>query len=858
MVVTPRILASAAFCGALAAGLLAGCGADTTPNGGDTCGVTGATQTCVCDNGLNGAQTCAADGTWSACACGSAGDTGVDTTPGEDTGVDTTPGEDTGVDTTPGEDTDLDTTTDTAADTGVDTTTDVGTDTTTDVGTDTTADVGTDTTTDVGTGLAAGEACAADAECASEICLEIDADTSLCSEECDTECSVDGWVCFAGLCVPDDWCGDEGGVPVGPGCDTDCVGGCDVNAACVNDAGAFVCVCNAGFDGDGTTCTDVNECTLGTDDCDVRATCTNRPGGYECACNSGWTGDGTSCADENECTLGTAGCDANATCDNLPGDFACRCNDGWSGDGFTCGDVNECTGANDCSVNATCANTPGSYTCTCDTGFEGDGFTCTDIDECTLGTDTCTVDEFCVNTPGGFTCSGCPAGYEPYGPDCVNVDECARGTDVCDVNATCADTDGSYTCTCDAGFSGDGFTCTEDSICADGSPVSGECDGNTLSACDPDTAESFSVDCAASWGGIGGVCGEYVDGELTCVVQPGDQCLADFGDGNVILPCAGVTPSCEFTVDTGWACGDGTRGTCTADDVDGCIGDLLVRACLVADGLPAGIDCGAVGGTCNATEALCDNVPAGGLCATGIVECAPGLACVGETATTDGVCTATDVNECTAGTAECDPNATCTDLAEGYDCTCNAGYSGDGFTCTLDSGNPCLDGTIPADGTCSGDTLQFCDDTNALQEVDCVAFWLDDGACGFRADGVADCLVVDGGGCLYNDGAGGLLFPQCETDGRACTIDPDTGGYTCSPGDPCTTDLEGACNGSIVVQACVDGQSYGPDCTDFGGACSAGACVGVTAGNLCASGLLECAFGLTCVGESATAYGVCE
>ena len=38
-------------------------------------------------------------------------------------------------------------------------------------------------------------------------------------------------------------------------------------------------------------------------------------------------------------------------------------------------------------------------------------------------------------------------------------------------------------------------------------------------------------------------------------------------------------------------------------------------------------------------------------------------------------------DECAAATPPCDPSATCTDLAVGYSCTCDAGYDGDGATC---------------------------------------------------------------------------------------------------------------------------------------------------------------------------------
>ena len=37
-----------------------------------------------------------------------------------------------------------------------------------------------------------------------------------------------------------------------------------------------------------------------------------------------------------------------------------------------------------------------------------------------------------------------------------------------------------------------------------------------------------------------------------------------------------------------------------------------------------------------------------------------------------------DVNECMFGTVLCDPNSDCVDTVGSYDCTCRAGYTGDG------------------------------------------------------------------------------------------------------------------------------------------------------------------------------------
>ena len=44
-----------------------------------------------------------------------------------------------------------------------------------------------------------------------------------------------------------------------------------------------------------------------------------------CECNPGYRGDGTECTDEDECEVGIHGCDDNATCTNATGSFSCAC-----------------------------------------------------------------------------------------------------------------------------------------------------------------------------------------------------------------------------------------------------------------------------------------------------------------------------------------------------------------------------------------------------------------------------------------------------------------------------------------------------------------------------------------------------
>ena len=189
------------------------------------------------------------------------------------------------------------------------------------------------------------------------------------------------------------------------------------------------CACKSGFAGDGFTCTDLDECTLGTDNCSANATCANSYGGFTCTCIAGYAGNGVTCTDIDECTLGTDNCHADATCTNTPGSFGCACNPGFTGNGVTCTDIDECTlGTDNCHANATCANTSGGFTCTCDIGYSGNGVTCTDINECTAGTDNCDSVATCANTAGGFTCT-CPSGtidVNGNGTLCLGSGPCAQ------------------------------------------------------------------------------------------------------------------------------------------------------------------------------------------------------------------------------------------------------------------------------------------------------------------------------------------------------------------------------------------------------------------------------------------------
>jgi hypothetical protein len=94
---------------------------------------------------------------------------------------------------------------------------------------------------------------------------------------------------------------------------------------------------------------------------------------------------------------------------------------------------------------------------------------------------------------------------------CTDIDECNAddGTHMCDTNAVCADADGSYDCTCNAGYSGAGYTgmCAAATCAATQVPNSNKSDTGSITGT---TTAEVDVACDDGYSG---------DGTMTCTAS---------------------------------------------------------------------------------------------------------------------------------------------------------------------------------------------------------------------------------------------------------------------------------------------------------------------------------------------------
>lgn len=200
--------------------------------------------------------------------------------------------------------------------------------------------------------------------------------------------------------------------------------------------------CPLGYEPQGDSCVDIDECEREEHDCQPSQQCINTLGAFTCQCPDGYRKVGTECIDIDECRYRYC----QHRCVNVPGSFSCQCEPGFqlAGNNRSCIDVNECDMGAPCSQR--CYNTYGTFLCRCDQGYElgPDGFACNDIDECSYSSYLCQYQ--CVNEPGKFSCV-CPEGYQLLGTRlCQDINECETGEHQCGEAQTCVNIHGRYQC----------------------------------------------------------------------------------------------------------------------------------------------------------------------------------------------------------------------------------------------------------------------------------------------------------------------------------------------------------------------------------------------------------------------------
>jgi len=426
--------------------------------------------------------------------------------------------------------------------------------------------------------------------------------------------------------------------------------------------------------------------------------------------------------------------------------------------------VDECTlGTDNCDTNAECTNADGGFTCACETGFTGDGVTCVDDNECATNNGGC--EQVCTNTPGSFTCS-CDAGFEVNATDdsqCDDVNECNTNNGDCPNGSQCVNRNGSYFCNCLGSYVWNEDTNT----CDDYDECTLEVDN-----CDPDRAtcqnEAGGFTCACNANTVD----ENGDGTL-CTLENGQACATNDECNSDICAADNICDAVDECLTDNGGCDANATCTNNSDGVTcACNGNRIDE---------------------NGDGTLC-TLPAGEACTTN-EECNSDL-CV------DNVCD--DVDECTAGTDNCDANATCTNTAQGFSCTCDANTvdeNGDGTLCTFIAGEACTtneecNSDLCVDNVC--DDVDECATNNGGCDPDRGTSTCTNTAQSFSCTCDANTVDVNG------DGTSCPLVV-----GQACTAGTDCLSGTCGTTPP----NQGTCLGA-TGEACANNNDCASDsCT---------------------------------------------
>uniref|UniRef100_A0A8B9EVT9 Neurogenic locus notch homolog protein 1 n=1 Tax=Anser cygnoides TaxID=8845 RepID=A0A8B9EVT9_ANSCY len=645
----------------------------------------------------------------------------------------------------------------------------------------------------------------------------------------------------------------------------DCPGNnCRNGGTCVDGVNTYNCQCPPEWTGQYCT-EDVDECQLMPNACQNGGTCHNNHGGYNCVCVNGWTGEDCS---ENIDDCAMAACFQGATCHDRVASFYCECPHGRTG--LLCHLDDACI-SNPCNEGSNCDTNPvnGKAICTCPSGYMGPACN-QDVDECSLGANPCEHAGKCINTQGSFQCQ-CLQGYS--GPRCeIDVNECLSNP--CQNDATCLDQIGEFQCICMPGRWAGGPmapSCVPPALVprAGGTrpaaPRAAELTGRWvgLSAgyegvyCEINTDECASspclhngncldkineFHCECPTGFNGHLCQFDIDecastpckNGAKCVDGPNTySCECTEGEGGDPTPC---TPSPGGSCCTGGAGGCCFSGAHCEIDIDECDPDpchygtckdsIAAFTCLCQPGY--------TGHRCDININECQSQPCknGGTCQdrNNAYNCLCLKGTTGEQGEGRGS-RASEVPGPTPGQVRRDINlddcasnpcdyGKCIDKINGYECTCEPGYTGRMCNINIDecASNPCHNGGTCKDGINGFTCLcpEGFHDPKCLSEVNecnsnpCIHGRCHDGLNGYRCDcdpgwSGTNCDInnnecesnpcMNGGTC--KDMTSGYICtcregfsgPNCQTNINECASNPclnqgtcidDVAGYTCN------------------------------------------------------------------------------
>ena len=376
----------------------------------------------------------------------------------------------------------------------------------------------------------------------------------------------------------------------------------------------------------------IDECAAGADDCPSGAACVNTDAGHTCVCPFGRTLTDGECVCDGEILAGA--------CATEFGEGAANCaNSGWrvsaaNQQTFHCHvpirDASATVGAERerCAMFRTAEGRVADDV-PCEDVFPGLMFP--------LSINHNAGERYVYNCPGSKarsadlkSCKVCPSGYRVWwNGTCRDINECdSEWANTCGAidNAQCVNTAGSYECACAAGHAGvglgDRLQCTDIDECKLGPEIHG---------CGSDAA------CVNAPGGRICTC-EAAGWKLTVSANGGVSCKVPVKNrgSDEIWPLCNLSGAALGAPDCAEVFGESLNFPRRSGHNEG---DFYIYGC--PDPQMTGFD---------RRSCVC---PFGG-------------------ELKDGQCA--DIDECQAGTAVCQENASCVNTDPGYDCACDSGY----------------------------------------------------------------------------------------------------------------------------------------------------------------------------------------